>query len=122
MRCPLILAHPRRDSLCDALFDACRDGARPTGVECRELILSDIRFDPNVHEASPEPQPLEPYLFRAQRDIHWAEHLVFVYRTWWGTFPALIKGFLDRIMTPGFAFRHLSLTNGTSCWQAPRPT
>ena len=104
----MILAHPRRDSLCGALFDACADGARQAGVECRELILSDIRFDPNVHEASPEQQPLEPDLVRAQRDIHWAEHLVFVYPTWWGTFPALLKGFLDRVMTPGFAFRHVS--------------
>ena len=108
MRCLLILAHPRRDSLCGALFDACADGARRAGAECRELILSDIRFDPNVHEASPEQQPLEPDLVRAQRDIHWAEHLVFVYPTWWGTFPALLKGFLDRVMTPGFAFRHVA--------------
>ena len=80
----MILAHPRRDSLCGALFDACADGARQAGVECRELILSEIRFDPDVHEVSPEQQPLEPDLVRAQRDIHWAEHLVFVYPTWWG--------------------------------------
>ena len=108
MRCLLILAHPRRESLCGALFDACADGARQAGVECRELILSEIRFDPDVHEVSPEQQPLEPDLVRAQRDIHWAEHLVFVYPTWWGTFPALLKGFLDRVMTPGFAFRHVA--------------
>ncbi len=108
MRCLLILAHPRRDSLCGALFNACADGARQAGVECRELILSEMRFDPNVHTASPEQQPLEPDLIRAQRDIDWAEHLVFVYPTWWGTFPALLKGFLDRVMTPGFAFRHVT--------------
>jgi putative NADPH-quinone reductase/1,4-dihydroxy-2-naphthoate octaprenyltransferase len=106
MRCLLILAHPRRNSLCGALFDACAEGARQAGVECRELILSEMRFDPNVHADSPELQPLEPDLVRAQRDIHWAEHLVFVYPTWWGTYPALLKGFLDRVLTPGFAFRH----------------
>ena len=108
MRCLLILAHPRRDSLCGALFDACAGGARQAGVECRELILSEMSFDPDVHTASPEQQALEPDLVRAQRDIDWAEHLVFVYPTWWGTFPALLKGFLDRVMTPGFAFRHVS--------------
>ena len=108
MRCLLILAHPRRDSLCGALFDAYAAGAREAGVECRELILSEMKFDPNVHTASPEQQSLEPDLVRAQRDIHWAEHLVFVYPTWWGTFPALLKGFLDRVMTPGFAFRHVT--------------
>jgi 1,4-dihydroxy-2-naphthoate octaprenyltransferase len=108
MRCLLILAHPRRGSLCDALFDAYAEGARQAGVECRELVLSEIRFDPNVHADSPEHQPLEPDLVAAQRDIQWAEHLVFVYPTWWGTFPALLKGFLDRVLTPGFAFRHVT--------------
>jgi 1,4-dihydroxy-2-naphthoate octaprenyltransferase len=108
MRCLLILAHPRRDSLCGALFDAYAGGAVQAGMECRELILSEMRFDPDVHSVSPEQQPLEPDLIRAQRDIAWAEHLVFVYPTWWGTFPALLKGFLDRVMTPGFAFRHVT--------------
>lgn len=108
MRCLLILAHPRRDSLCGALFDAYAAGARQAGVECRELILSELKFDPDVHTASPEQQPLEPDLVRAQLDIDWADHLVFVFPTWWGTFPALLKGFLDRVMTPGFAFRHVT--------------
>jgi 1,4-dihydroxy-2-naphthoate polyprenyltransferase len=108
MRCLLILAHPRRDSLCGALFDACAEGARQAGVECRELILSEMHFDPDVHVVSPEQQPLEADLLRAQRDIHWADHLVFVYPTWWGTFPALLKGFLDRVLTPGFAFHHVT--------------
>ncbi|MGL6109664.1 MAG: NAD(P)H-dependent oxidoreductase [Rubrivivax sp.] len=108
MRCLLILAHPRRDSLCGALFEAYADGARQAGVECRELILGAMHFDPDVHAVSPEQQPLEPDLQRAQRDIQWAEHLVLVYPTWWGTFPARLKGFLDRVLTPGFAFRHLT--------------
>ena len=108
MRCLLILAHPRRDSLCGALFDAYAGGARQAGVECRKLILSEMRFDPDVHTVSPELQPLEPDLVRAQHDIAWAEHLVFIYPTWWGTFPALLKGFLDRVMTPGFAFHHVT--------------
>ncbi|MDG5974673.1 NAD(P)H dehydrogenase (quinone) [Hydrogenophaga taeniospiralis CCUG 15921] len=108
MRCLLILAHPRRDSLCGALFDACGEGARQAGAECRELVLGELHFDPDVHAVSPEQQPLEPDLQRAQRDIQWAEHLVFVYPTWWGTFPALLKGFLDRVLTPGFAFRHVT--------------
>ena len=108
MRCLLILAHPRRDSLCGALFDACADGARQAGVECRELVLGEMHFDPDVYAVSPEQQPLEPDLQRAQQDLQWAEHLVFVYPTWWGTFPALLKGFLDRVLTPGFAFRHVT--------------
>ncbi len=90
------------------MFDACVAGARQAGADCRELVLSEMRFAHDVHAVSPELQTLEPDLIRAQYDIAWAEHLVFVYPTWWGTFPALLKGFLDRVMTPGFAFRHIS--------------
>ena len=36
--------------------------------------------------------------------VAWADHLVFVFPTWWGTMPACLKGFLDRVLMPGFAF------------------
>ncbi len=106
MRCLFILAPPRRDSLCGALFDALVLGARQAGVEVRTCVLSELAFDPDVHTVSPEDQPLEPGLANAQRDIAWAQHLVFVYPTWWGSYPARLKAFLDRTLTPGFAFRH----------------
>lgn len=106
MRCLFILAHPRRDSFCGALFDAMVAGAREAGVECREQVLGDLAFDPDVHAQSPEHQALEPGLDQVQHDMAWAEHIVWVYPTWWGTFPAVMKGFLDRTLTPGFAFRH----------------
>ena len=51
-------------------------------------------------------QPLEPDLLDAQASITWAQHLVWVYPIWWGGLPALLKGFLDRIFLPGFAFKY----------------
>ncbi len=105
--CLLILGHPRGGSLGAALFDAALEGARSAGLECRTLRLGGLAFDPLLHATSPELQPLEPALAQAQQDIAWADHLILVYPTWWGCFPALLKGFLDRVLAPGFAFRHL---------------
>ncbi|GAB3668277.1 NAD(P)H-dependent oxidoreductase [Halopiger thermotolerans] len=100
----IVLGHPRTDSLCGALADAYRDGAEAAGREVRELAVADLEFDPDVREVSPADQPLEPDLRAAQELIEWADHLVFVYPNWWGTMPARLKGFFDRVLTPGFAF------------------
>lgn len=100
----LILGHPRLDSFCGALAAAYAEGARAAGLEVARLDLATLAFDPNVRRPSPRDQALEPDLARAQALILWADHLVFLYPAWWGTLPALLKGFLDRVLTPGFAF------------------
>ncbi|MFC3284502.1 NAD(P)H-dependent oxidoreductase [Litchfieldella rifensis] len=105
MKVLVILGHPRADSLCGALADAFCEGAHAAGVQLRRLNLSALNFDPSVQTPSPNQQPLEEDLRLARESILWADHLVFVYPTWWGTVPALLKGFLDRIMAPEFAFR-----------------
>ncbi len=101
----IILGHPRTDSLCGALADAYGKGARQAGAEVRQLELATLNFDPHVHTISPNQQPFENDIRKARELILWAEHLVFVYPTWWGTMPALLKGFLDRALTPGFSFK-----------------
>lgn len=87
----VILAHPQAKSYCAALAQAYADGARASGAELRQVNLAESRFDD------------EPALKQAQDDIAWAEHLVFVYPILWGTIPALLKGFIERVFTPGFA-------------------
>ncbi|MEX2125388.1 MAG: NAD(P)H-dependent oxidoreductase [Woeseia sp.] len=100
----VILGHPRRGSLCEALADAYAAGAQNAGAEVRRLTVSDLDFEPNVLAPSPCDQPLEPGISDAVGLVAWAEHLVFVFPTWWGTMPACLKGFLDRVLMPGFAF------------------
>lgn len=101
----IILGHPRSTSLCGALADAFAEGAREAGAKVRRLDLAALAFDPHVRTASPREQELEEDLLNAHDLILWAEHLVFIYPTWWGTMPALLKGFLDRVLTQGFAFQ-----------------
>ncbi|MGJ7458967.1 NAD(P)H-dependent oxidoreductase [Halomonas sp. RA08-2] len=100
----VILGHPRTDSLCGALADAYGEGALAAGAQLQRLDLATLAFDPHLHTSSPNDQRLEADLSRARELVAWAEHLVFVYPTWWGSVPALLKGFLDRLMAPGFAF------------------
>ena len=45
-------------------------------------------------------------MIQIQKDILAADHLVLVYPNWWGTYPALLKGFIDRVFLPNFAFKY----------------
>jgi putative NADPH-quinone reductase len=100
----LLVAHPRSTSLCGALADAYAEGASCADVDLQRCDLAAFRFALNVMTISPSEQFREDDIQSAMQAIAWANHLVIVFPTWWGTMPALLKGFLDRVMMPGFAF------------------
>ncbi|MGY5849357.1 NAD(P)H-dependent oxidoreductase [Salegentibacter sp. F14] len=104
MKVLIILGHPRKNSFSSALSDAFSDGAKEAGVQIKRLIIAEMSFEPNVISSSPKNQPFEKDIKDAQEMISWADHLVFVYPTWWGTVPAILKAFFDRVLTAGFAF------------------
>lgn len=102
----VLLGHPRVKSYCGTLADAYSRGAKRGGAHVHYVKLADLDFDAvGAHDFRGAP-PLEKDLVKIQQMIHWAEHIVVVYPTWWGTAPALLKGFFDRIFTPGFAFKY----------------
>ncbi len=105
-RVAVIVGHPAADSWCGALADSYAAAARAGGHEVRMLQLAQLDFDPSLHEGYRQIQALEPDLLAAQATLAWAEHLVIAYPIWWGSVPALLKGFLDRILLPGFAFKY----------------
>ena len=101
----MIFGTPKSASLGHALGEAYAQGARSGGHVVRMLKLSELDFDPVLHNGYQQSQVLEHDLLEAQREIHWAEHLVLVYPVWWGGLPSLLSGFLDRVLMPGFAFK-----------------
>ena len=102
----IIHGHPNKESFCSALSQAYKAGALDAGAEVRELEVGDLQFNPNLAHGYRKRTELEADLLKAQDSIKWADHLVFVYPTWWGTMPALLKGFIDRTFLPGFAFKY----------------
>ncbi len=106
MKILVVLGHPNTDSFCGSLFSSYIEGARVNGSEIREIKIGELKFNPVLWKGYNEIQELEPDLVKSQEDIMWAEHIVFVYPVWWGAMPALMKGFIDRIFLPGFAFKY----------------
>jgi NAD(P)H dehydrogenase (quinone) len=103
----IILGHPLKNSFCGALAKNYSAGTRKKGNKVRFLNLGDLKFNPLLKKGYKEIQKLEPDLIKAQKDIQWANHLVWIFPVWWGSFPALMKGFIDRTFLPGFAFKYV---------------
>jgi len=101
----IINAHPDKESLCTELALNYQSGAEAAGARCKLVHLTDLQFDPILRQGYRQVMPLEPDLLKMQQDLFAADHLVMVYPNWWGTYPALLKGFIDRMFLPGFAFK-----------------
>ncbi|WP_285035212.1 NAD(P)H-dependent oxidoreductase [Plantibacter sp. ME-Dv--P-095] len=97
----VIDGHPNPDSLCAALASAYADAHGDATV----LAVRDLAFDPNLRLGYTHRQELEPDLELAWQQILAADHLVVVAPVWWGSVPALLKGFFDRVLLPRRAYR-----------------
>jgi putative NADPH-quinone reductase len=102
----IINAHPDKESYCNALAVSYKKGAELSGANCRLVNLADLQFELSLHHGYKKGTALEPDLLQMQEEIRIADHIVFVYPTWWATYPALLKGFIDRVFIPGFAFKY----------------
>lgn len=109
MRALVVHAHPDPDSfnaqLCRAAVEALRGGGHQ--VDVLDLYALGVRAAMTTEERlayeSDEPL-LDPMLREHAALLQAAELLVFVYPTWWWGMPAILKGWLERVMVPGVAF------------------
>lgn len=102
----ILQGHPDPDArhLCHALADAYADGARFGGHEVRTVEVTRLEFPLLRSQRDWDHGELPPGLADAQASIAWANHLVVVFPLWLGGMPALLKGFLEQVARPGFAF------------------
>ena len=102
----IINGHPNKNSFCFGIAEAYREGASDAGAEVKEIIIRDLKFNPNLEFGYEKRTMLEPDLLAAWEKIKWADHLVWVHPVWWGGLPAITKGFIDRLFLPGFVFQY----------------
>lgn len=98
---------PTGNRLLHAMEGAYAEGAAAAGHDVRRIEVAKLDFpilrtkDDFEHGTTPAG------LLDAQEAIRWADHLVFLYPLWLGDMPALLKGFLEQALRPGFAFDYL---------------
>lgn len=103
----IIDGHPLAESFCCQLVKSYTQGLYECKIEVQNIVLREIN-ELAILTAEHYKNPiLKNTIKNLQEKVNWANHLVFIYPTWWGGPPALLKAFLDFLFTDGWAFLNL---------------
>ena len=109
----VVFAHPVRDSFVGSMLDSTLQVLTESGTEHRLIDLYAEDFSPALtldHYRLYEHGTIVPELAHHVDSLRWADALMFVYPTWFGAPPAILKGWFDRVWLRGVAF---DLPSGT---------
>ena len=117
MKTLIIFNHPYEGSFCSAIRDAVKAGLRKGRHQCKVINLDKDRFDPVLREKDLRAfkfrgeedltivDGIDPIVLRYKKKLVWAERIVMIFPIWWMTMPAMTKGFIDKVIFPGIAYK-----------------
>lgn len=94
MEISVILAHPNKRSFNNAIAE--------TAVDALKKNMHEVNF----HEVSDE-APLPKEIITHCKELSSADGIIIIHPNWWGQPPAILKGWIDRIIRPGIAYKFL---------------
>lgn len=105
----IVLASENQKSLCSQLFEQAKQIAQERQVSYEISDLYAMDFDPLLRQEEiamlhTEGKVVEA-VKREQEKIGRADRILFIYPVWWWDRPAILKGWFDRVLTQGFAFK-----------------
>ncbi|MFB8282182.1 NAD(P)H-dependent oxidoreductase [Nocardia colli] len=109
MRIAVYLAHPRPDSFNRALFDAVVDELRVHALEVVPHDLYAEGFDSALSATETETVDSttadNEQVRRYQNELAELDALIFIHPNWWGMPPAILTGWIQRVLTPAVAYK-----------------
>ena len=113
MQVVIILAHPDAKSFNHAIAQTAAERFKQNG---HSVVLHDLcaqRFDPLLPACEfPQEASLPTEIDLHCREISSADGIVIVHPNWWGQPPAILKGWIDRVIRPGVAYKFLDGDSG----------
>lgn len=109
MKYLIIFAHPDANSLNAHMKDAVIDYLEKIGHQVVLRDLYQIGFDPILSLNDMKGQregKLSPEVQIEQQHIQWADTLIIIHPIWWTGLPAMMKGYIDRVFSYGFAYTY----------------
>ncbi|AYD47543.1 NAD(P)H-dependent oxidoreductase [Arachidicoccus soli] len=105
----VILAHPIAGSLNHQLMQTTLKSLQNLNHQIEVRDLYRLNFNPVLSLADMKGQRIGEVaedVKREQEYIVWAEQIIFIYPIWWTGMPALLKGYIDRVFSYGFAYQY----------------
>jgi putative NADPH-quinone reductase len=113
MKILTIVAHPNKKSFNHAIGNAATAALTHNGhqVVCHDLYAE--AFDPLLpFEEIPQDGVLPPDIEKHCEELSSADGIIIVHPNWWGQPPAILKGWIDRVVRPGVAYEFLESDGG----------
>ena len=116
MKTLIVYNHPYEGSFCNAILKAVQRGLKKGGHTCKVINLDKDNFDPVMRAKDLKAfaelgrgiesalMNLDPTVFRYKKKLEWADHIVMIFPIWWMSMPAMMKGFVDKVIFPGVAY------------------
>jgi len=109
MRHLIIYSHPNDESLNHHFLNTVTEILQTQNHEIRIRDLYHLDFNPVMSLQDLKDQRsgrLSEDIREEQEHILWSDHITFIYPIWWTGMPAIMKGFIDRVFSYGFAYRY----------------
>jgi NAD(P)H dehydrogenase (quinone) len=110
MKVVIVFNHPYEGSFCNAILNAVIKGLKSANHEVDLMHLDNDGFNPVMSNADlkafVEHKPVDPQVIEYNERLEKADHLIFIFPIWWDLMPAMTKGFVDRVLTPGVVYNH----------------
>ncbi|HHV28209.1 MAG TPA: NAD(P)H-dependent oxidoreductase [Clostridium sp.] len=106
MKILVVLGHPHKGSFNHAIAHTAIDVLKSNGHEVVFHDLYEEGFDPVItHEEIPKDGEIDSVIRTHCEQISDADGIIVVHPNWWGQPPAILKGWIDRVIRPGVAYK-----------------
>ncbi len=108
MKALVVYAHPNDKSFNHAIKDEIILMLKEKNAEIRINDLYKEKFNPVLAPSDFEKLAkgtASDDVLKYQTDVKWSEIIIFIYPIWWASMPAILKGYIDRVFSHGFAYK-----------------
>lgn len=105
MEISVIIAHPYLESFNHAIYQSVLETLRDNGHHVNAHNLYGEEFNPLLAGSElVDGETSDELVLKHREEIKKAQGIVFIHPNWWGQPPAILKGWMDRVLRSGVAY------------------